>query len=149
MNIRKNTNKGITLIALVVAILVLLILATAATLTLFGQKGILEQIDKAGITTELDNISEKINLLSMQNNMDLIFGKTDEATLTYLKNMGIIDSNNKVNADVLLETKTKYGNGIENDIFRLENNKIVYIDSEGNKVAEKHVDVNLLSEYVS
>ena len=147
MNIRKEENNGVTLIALVVTILTLLILSLVAVLTLSGESGILAQIERAGIETELDNISEKINIMAMQNNVDIIFDKAEADTITYLQKEGVLDTNNKVNTELLLGRITKYGNGIENDIFKLENGKIVYINSDGAKVASKNVDVFDTTEY--
>ena len=109
MNIRKEENNGVTLIALVVTILTLLILSLVAVLTLSGESGILAQIERAGIETELDNISEKINIMAMQNNVDIIFDKAEADTITYLQKEGVLDTNNKVNTELLLGRKTKYG----------------------------------------
>ena len=59
---RKELNKGITLIALVITIIVLLILAGVSIAMLTGQNGILTQAQKAGEQTEIGQEKEAIAL---------------------------------------------------------------------------------------
>lgn len=59
---RKKLNKGITLIALVITIIVLLILAGVSIAMLTGQNGILTQAQKAGEQTEIGQEKEAIAL---------------------------------------------------------------------------------------
>ena len=61
-NILKENIKGITLIALVVTIIVLLILAGVAIATLTGDNGILKQADKAKTETTMGKEKEAIGL---------------------------------------------------------------------------------------
>lgn len=56
----KNTQRGITLIALVITIIVLLILAGITITTLTGDTGILIQTSKAKYETEIANEKEII-----------------------------------------------------------------------------------------
>ena len=58
----KNSNKGITLIALVITIVVLLILAAVSIATLTGQNGILTQASNAKTNTEIADEKEAIGL---------------------------------------------------------------------------------------
>ena len=58
----ENRNKGITLIALVVTIVVLLILAGTSIATLTGDSGILTQSKKTKISTELSGYKEQVEL---------------------------------------------------------------------------------------
>ena len=51
----KSNSKGITLIALVITIIVLLILAGVTINTLFGQNGIMQKANKAKIENEKRN----------------------------------------------------------------------------------------------
>lgn len=55
-------NKGITLIALVITIIVLLILAGVTINTLFGQNGIMQKANKAKIENEKKEIEEVLKL---------------------------------------------------------------------------------------
>ena len=56
------TNKGITLIALVITIIVLLILAGVSIATLTGQNGILTQANTAKTHTEIGKEKEEISI---------------------------------------------------------------------------------------
>ena len=58
----KTRNKGVTLIALVVTIIVLLILAGVSIATLTGNNGILTQATRAKEESEKDEIIEQIQL---------------------------------------------------------------------------------------
>ena len=58
----KNANKGITLIALVITVIVLLILAGVALATLTGDSGILSNAEKAKEQTNLANSKEQVEL---------------------------------------------------------------------------------------
>ncbi|MCI9063070.1 MAG: hypothetical protein HFJ17_00440 [Clostridia bacterium] len=62
MKIKLKNNKGITLIALVITIIVLLILAGVAISMLAGENGILRQAGKSKENTERATIEEKIQL---------------------------------------------------------------------------------------
>ena len=57
----KNNQKGITLIALVVTIIVLLILAGVSIAMLTGQNGILERASEASYQTKLQNVAESMS----------------------------------------------------------------------------------------
>ena len=72
---KKNSNKGITLIALVITIIVLLILAGVSIAMLTGQNGILTQASNARLETEYSNITDSISLAVTEYNM---LKQTDE-----------------------------------------------------------------------
>ena len=57
-----NKNKGITLIALVVTIIILILLAGVSIGMLTGENGLLTQITKAKQQTEIARIKEEIKL---------------------------------------------------------------------------------------
>ena len=61
--LRKNKGeKGITLIALMVTIIVLLILAGISIVMLTSENGIVTQAEKAKIFTEIEELNERIEL---------------------------------------------------------------------------------------
>ena len=62
MKISLKEEKGITLIALVITIIVLLILAAVSIATLTGQNGILTQANNAKTSTEIGEEKEKVEL---------------------------------------------------------------------------------------
>ena len=59
---RNRQNSGITLVALVITIIVLLILAGVSIATLTGTNGILTQAQKSKMTTELSSYKEQLEL---------------------------------------------------------------------------------------
>ncbi len=62
MRKKEKKNKGITLIALVITIIVLLILAGVSIATLLGENGILTQANKASYETKLAELKENLQL---------------------------------------------------------------------------------------
>ena len=62
LNINKHNTRGITLIALVITIIVLLILAGVSIAMLTGTNGILTQAQKSKMTTELSSYKEQLEL---------------------------------------------------------------------------------------
>ena len=69
-SIRKKSNKGITLIALVITIIILLILAGVRIAMLTGNNGILTEVSNAKIETVLGTIKEQIKLLQIENRIE-------------------------------------------------------------------------------
>ena len=63
IKMKKNQEKGITLIALVITIIVLLILAGVTIATLTGENGILTKASKARKQTEIEEIREMFSLI--------------------------------------------------------------------------------------
>ena len=59
-------NKGITLIALIITIIVLLILAGVTIATLTGENGILTKATEAGKQTEIEGIREEAELVKQE-----------------------------------------------------------------------------------
>ena len=79
----KNTNKGITLIALIITIIVLLILAGVALASLFGDNGILNNAESAKNKTNLANSKEQVGLAVT-------------SAMTYADALGVVTYNNLV-----------------------------------------------------
>ena len=75
-----KNKKGITLIALVVTIVVLLILAGTAIAMLTGDSGIMTNAQKAKMSTELAGYKEEVELYKAEKYMENI--EFEEATLT-------------------------------------------------------------------
>ena len=86
----KNKNKGVTLIALVVTIIVLLILAGVSISTLMGDDGILNKAQEAKFATKIASYQEQISLYVANqmiedrafNKEDLIATNTSEVTIS-------------------------------------------------------------------
>ncbi len=77
-------NKGVTLIALVVTIIVLLILAAVSIATLTGENGILSQANKAKVETRGASVDEECSLWKINQEMD---NKTTEGTAQTLQEL--------------------------------------------------------------
>lgn len=84
-------NKGITLIALVITIIVLLILAGVSIAMLTGTNGILTQAQNAKQTTEIAQVKEEWDLeklgLQMQEQKTDAINASGEEVKNYIKNM--------------------------------------------------------------
>lgn len=69
----KERNKGITLIALVITITVLLILAGVTVATLTGDNGLLQKAGQAKIASEQANLEEEVQLALIEGQGDKYF----------------------------------------------------------------------------
>lgn len=91
-------NKGITLIALVITIIVLLILAGVSIATLTGENGVLTKAETAKNQTEKKSLEEQIDMAIMAAKM-----KNENPTLDdiieEIKNNGVITNANQVNKE--------------------------------------------------
>ena len=77
-----KNNKGITLIALVITIIVLLILAGVSIAMLTGNNGILTQANTAKADTAKAEVAEKINMQLQAFKADIIaYGSIKDATI--------------------------------------------------------------------
>lgn len=77
---KTKENAGITLIALIITIIVLLILAGISIITLTGQNGILTQANKAKQESELAEEKEKAGLVSQELKIEKAQGKDVDKT---------------------------------------------------------------------
>ena len=110
---QKETQKAITLIALVITIIVLLILAGVSIAMLTGQNGILTQAQNAKTTTENKSAEEKVKLSVMG-------ARADDGTLTVEK---------------LRTELANYGGTVEGDTFPVTatvDGKSFTVDNKGN-----------------
>ena len=113
----KEAQKGITLIALVITIIVLLILAGVSIAMLTGQKGILTQANNAKNETELASAKEKVELAVIG-----AISQTRDGTLTVGK---------------LRTELANYGGTVEGDTFPVTakvDGKSFTVDANGNVV---------------
>ncbi|MFR0823503.1 MAG: hypothetical protein ACLSHH_07880, partial [Clostridia bacterium] len=72
----KTKQKGVTLIALVITIIVLIILAGVAINALVGENGIITQAQRAKDDTEQGKREEQGGLLSLEQQIDAALGQT-------------------------------------------------------------------------
>ena len=118
--IKKIDNKGITLIALVITIIVLLILAGVSIAMLTGENGILTQAQRAANETEQAALEEKIKLLSAEAMINEQTGNVEEKTAKELQ-----DELKEQGENVLVAQWDKY------IIFDLNENKEYRVTSNG------------------
>ena len=73
--LKENKERGITLIALVITIIVLLILASVSIAMLTGDNGILTQANKAKNETGIKSLKEEVNLMMQKRKIDEATGQ--------------------------------------------------------------------------
>ena len=84
---QKNNQKGITIIALIVTIIILLILAGVTIITLSGQNGLLSKTDRAKGENEKQSATEIINLKITNAQIESYKETQSMPNLQYLSNM--------------------------------------------------------------
>lgn len=101
-------NKGITLIALIITIIILLILAGISIVSLTGKNGILDRTTKAQIDTDIIDTKEQIKLEIMK---DL------DAYKTEYTNQDVINAVEKITGNKVAENtekiQSKKGNSVD------------------------------------
>ena len=116
MKLNLKERKGITLIALVITIIVLLILAGVSIAMLTGQNGILTQAQSAKTTTDNKSAEEKVKLAVMAAR-----AQTEDASLDLEK--------------LTTEVTTNYGGQVDGGVFPVTvtiDGKSFTVDSDGN-----------------
>ena len=68
----KQNKKGITLIALVITIIVLLILAGISINAIFGENGLITQAQLSAFVTEMQGIKEKVHIKQMEQASNIV-----------------------------------------------------------------------------
>ena len=118
---KKNGQKGITLIALVITIIVLIILAGISIMMISGQDGILQ---RAGRTTEVQGKAQVSEAMSLIYNEYIIEQKTNGNTedfIDYVKATGKVNDSGVIDTKKLTGGKIALGNGKDNkDVYKLE-----------------------------
>ncbi len=113
----KHSPKGITLIALVVTIIVLLILASVTIMTLFGENGLINMANKARGKTENSQANDIAGLGSLSNQMNSILNgnsggdvPTVSQTIT-IPGVGDVEVNNP-DAEITYDPDTGEAGGV-------------------------------------
>ena len=141
--------QGITLVALVVTIVVLLILAGVSINLVLGNNGIIAKTQSASLETEISSIAEQLNFYATAYDIDSIVNQTEKDVLGNLQEKGIINSNNIIDTQKLLGKKTKYGNGTDKDVYKIEGTQVVYIDEENEITAYKEISIQAKNPFVT
>ena len=124
-------SKGITLIALVVTIIVLLILSGVAINLTIGSNGIFSRASEAVIVNENAEVYEQLQFKVLDYQLDNVQTDEENIILEKLLEDGYIDENNILNIEQLMGKSMKTGNGNteDGDIYFLledENNSETY-----------------------
>ena len=117
MTKRLNTSKGITLIALVITIIVLLILAGVAISMLSGENGILKKAAEAKTKTEQAQLDEQVKLAQMEAESNL---------------NGIIHTEKIGNKEVSVKIPSGFSLSPREGEQKIETGMVI-IDTEGNE----------------
>ena len=167
----KENQKGITLIALIITIIVLLILASVSIAMLTGDNGILTRASDAKIETALGAVKEQIGLYQIEKKMNKQ-EVTAESLLAEGKVSRIVQAGEADKYYMYYALKEKSFEGMQGlgkgniaslkDVFLIDDNlNVKYISSNGkeygdnlnNKVLEDETEIRFsskaFSEYVS
>ncbi|MGN1327299.1 MAG: leucine-rich repeat protein [Clostridia bacterium] len=139
MNKQKNLKKekGITLIALVVTIVILLILAGISINAVLGENGLITKAKETKIAQAHAQVKDAIALLYVDYQLEALTGTSTTSFLDYLISKGVTDSNGIVDVETLLGSTLDYGNGTgTSDVYKVENvdgiYQLNYYDENGN-----------------
>ena len=113
--------RGITLIALVVTIVIVLILAGISLNMVIDNNGIITKMQEAKTLNSHSTVLESLQIENSSYETEYKLGDTEVDFETYLKNKGIIDGNFNVNTAKLVGKKTSAGNGKNHqDVYTIE-----------------------------
>lgn len=132
----KQTNSGITLIALVITIIVLLILVGVTIAMLTGDNGILTRASQASEENTHATVYESLSLEVTNYYTEKNLGKTTDNLIDYLKSKNIIDDDMVINVNNLVKQKLLLGNGnlTDGDYYRLE--EVVETGKQSNELTK-------------
>ena len=108
---RTKENKGITLIALAVTIIVMLILAGVTIATLTGENGIITQAKNAKKISEASSEKEAIELAVSLAKMEKYLDKDNEYYIGIPLYDKTLENGDKWNVIIIKDTKEQYGTG--------------------------------------
>lgn len=129
-------NKGITLIALVLTIILLFILASVSLVTLFGEEGIIAKARRADLVNDWGIVTDHLKNEIISFNTIKIIDHLPKMPIEYLEESGFIDEDYIVQVKKLTSVELKTGKGDleKGDIYQIQGQKLVYIDKEGNTI---------------
>ena len=131
-------NKGITLVALIITVIILLILAGVTISLVIGENGIITRSKETSKKSFEKDVQESLELAIA----DLEISKTEsgeKVEITDLLEKGYINEEGVININKLLGKKGQYGNGAnKQDVFIIENNELWYYEKngEGKKISK-------------
>ena len=146
-NVQKIKNQnGITLIALVITIIVLLILAGITITTLTGDNGLFGKTTESGFKSEIKQYEEELRLKIGEEEIDSLGNRTN--VINVFKKFPSTGEENEnfeseMKANIPSFNNSKYGNKLE-----IRNDELIYIDEENLQERKWFSEVQLsLSKY--
>lgn len=145
---KKERNQGITLIALVVTIVVLILLAVVSMNSILGNEGLFSRANQSKITQENAEVEDRIKLIYLKYIADKNDPEIGAATslMEFLVGKNIVDaSSGKLDITKLLErNETDTGKGqvegdTKKDVYIMEKVGEKYIIKYYNKAGEERV----------
>ncbi len=139
----KKSNKGITLLALVISIIVLLIIAGVTLSVTLGPNGVIQRAKDTDFATEKAFVEEQLKLKAAENSVQQYTNGTLEEMVKLGYVQRLLEGNDLTY--VVLPQKmgltTQRGNGVPSsrkDVYVANNDfTIYYLDKEGNELGEK------------
>jgi type II secretory pathway pseudopilin PulG len=127
---KRKVDKGITLVALVITIIVLLILAGVTIATLTGNNGILTRAKEAKIVTEQANLKEELTIAMA--NYEIAKSKNEELTLAdFLQNT---EQSGLTNINIIEQTNQKIIGSYQDHIFIVNESGEIQLSTTPNLV---------------
>lgn len=133
-----KNQKGMSLIALVIAIVLLISLSMLVVKAMEASDGIKEKALQAKVETEQAEIKEQLELNHQAYYIEKLTGEYNGDLVSYLEEKGFVDEEGVVNISTLLgkrENKVSTGKGSDGkNIYKLEENEntdIFYYDDNG------------------
>ena len=132
---RKKKDTGITLVALVITIIVLLILAGITLSLTMGQNGIIVRAQEADIKNQYATVLEAMKMQVLDIEAEKTIENSIKLRSEYLIDLGYMDVNGVVNTSKLLGNAIKTGNGSNGkDVYQVKDGVLSYYDKEGTKI---------------
>lgn len=124
---------GITLIALVATIVLLLVIAGVSLITLFGEDGVITKSRQADLKNDHGIVADALKVEILQFNTIKVADNLSKMPIEYLEEKNYIDEDYIVQVKNLTSTDLKTGNGSleKGDIYQIQGEQLVYIDTEG------------------
>lgn len=127
---------GITLVALVVTIVLIIIIAGVSFNTLFGEEGIITKTRVADLQNDFGIVTDAVKVELIQFKTMKLADHLTQSSVEYLEEKNYIDDDYIVQVQNLTTVKLKTGNGSleEGDIYKIQGQELVYIDKNGNTI---------------
>lgn len=129
----KKSAKGITLIALIITVIIMLILVGVAINMTIGDKGIFKRTADTVVIHENAEVYEQLGLKIVDDELGSMLENTELDKLNKLKNDGYVNEDNTVNGNIVTKANLKTGKG------NMENGDVYVIEAEGSEASDYYL----------